>query len=254
MANLELIVLGSASGMPEPDRAHASLALRRDGRIWLLDAGEGVSASLLRWGLNLQEICEVYITHCHPDHCVGIFMILQYLHMKRCKQKVNIYLPGGAIPSFQAFMDQVYLVQGAINPDYELIALGERHQLADDLRLETYPTRHLEWWQGLRLPGLETRAFAFRVTMPAGSIFYSGDIKSVADIEPHLRLGDLLILEAAHIDLNDILETAQAAGVRYLLLTHAIPGTEEQLQDLLNRAGKYDLEVTLAHDGLKLTL
>ena len=97
MADLELIVLGSASGMPDPDRAHASLALRRAGDVWLLDAGEGVSRSMLRWGLDPHEIREIYITHCHPDHCAGLFMILQYLHMEGSTQQVNIYLPGGAI-------------------------------------------------------------------------------------------------------------------------------------------------------------
>ncbi len=253
MADLELIVLGSASGMPDPDRAHASLALRRGGDLWLLDAGEGVSGSMLRWGLDPLEIREIYITHCHPDHCAGLFMILQYLHMRGSTQQVNIYLPGGAIPAFQKFMDQVYLVNGVINPRYNLIPLEDKHHLADELTLESFPTRHLQSWQELDLPDLETRSYAFRVYTPHQSFFYSGDIREIADIEDHLHADDLLILEAAHINFGSVLGVTRAAGVKRLLLTHALPEMTCKLEDLKVTAKKYHVELQIARDGVRLS-
>jgi ribonuclease Z len=127
MDDLELIILGSASGLPEANKTHASLALRRSDDIWLLDAGEGVCSSLLSSRLDPQNLRGIYITHCHPDHCVGIFMVLQYLHMTDYQGRIDIYLPGGAIDAFQGFMDQLYFIRGVINPRYELRPLEASH-------------------------------------------------------------------------------------------------------------------------------
>lgn len=254
MADLELIVLGSASGLPEPDRAHASLALRRGEDIWLLDAGEGVCSSLLRWSLEPESVRSIYITHCHPDHCVGIFMLLQYLHMKGFRREVDIHLPARAIGAFQTFMTQLYLVPGVFYPPYHLKPLDAEHQLDDDIVLHTFPTRHLQRWEELELPGLETRSYAFRIKSPGGSIFYSGDVSEMTDIEGYLHPNELLVLEASHVDFDEVLNTVQAAGIERILLTHALPEQRQPLADLQFRAAKFSVEIMLARDGLRLSL
>lgn len=254
MPDLELTILGSASGMPEPNRCHAAIALQREDNLWLLDAGEGVSSALLRWKLNPEMLKGIYITHLHPDHCVGFFMVLQYLHIREWTGQVDIYIPGGAIDTFQKFMDQLYLVQGVICPNYELRPLEDNHRLATDLVLETYPTKHLQRWDELAIPGIETRAFAFRVTNAGKSIFYSGDIDSVADLEPYLNRGEVVILESAHIDYDAVLRMAVELELKRLILTHALPEKHEELKDLQDRVQKNGLVVNIAEDGMKLII
>jgi ribonuclease BN (tRNA processing enzyme) len=254
MPDLELTILGSASGMPEPDRSHAAIALRRNDGLWLLDAGEGVSSALLRWGLNPELLKGIYITHLHPDHCVGMFMVLQYLHIRQWTGHLDIYIPGGAIDVFQKFMDQLYLVHEEICPQYALKALGARHQLADDLILETSPTKHLERWDDLAIPGIETGAYAFRITNSGHSIFYSGDIDSVADVAPYVRAGDILILESAHIDYDEVLKMAVELTLKRLILTHALPDKHPVLRELHYRAEKDGIRVDIAEDGMKLVV
>ena len=56
MDKLEIIILGSASGKPEIDRSHSSIALRRGSDIWLLDAGEGVTSSMLRHHVDPEQV------------------------------------------------------------------------------------------------------------------------------------------------------------------------------------------------------
>ena len=87
---MNLTILGSASGLPEANRAHAALALHDENSILLLDAGEGACSALLRAKLDPLKLKKIYITHTHPDHCVGLFMILQYLHMKKCRRWLDI--------------------------------------------------------------------------------------------------------------------------------------------------------------------
>ncbi len=251
MLPLEIVILGSASGKPEQDRAHASIALLRGEDVWLWDAGEGVTSSLLRCNIAPRRIKGVFITHLHPDHCLGVFMLLQYLHMDGWTGELPIHLPGGAQETFDSFARQLYLVPGRINPRYRFEPLQDQHRLEKDLTLETYPTAHLRKWEEANIPGLEVRSFAFRLQSEAGSLFYSGDIAGLDDIKDFLRERDLLILESAHIDYDDVLQTAAQKGIQKVILTHYASETRDDLEALRLRARKHNLEVIPAYDGLK---
>jgi ribonuclease BN (tRNA processing enzyme) len=251
MHPLEIVILGSASGKPEPDRAHAGIALVRGEDVWLLDAGEGVTSSLLRCHIEPRRIRGVFITHLHPDHCVGVFMLIQHLHMEAWTGELSIHLPGGAIETFRSFAHQLYLVPGEINPRYQFKPLEKRHHLDDDLLLEIYPTSHLRKWENTDMPELEVRSFAFRVQSEGGSLFYSGDIGSLDDIRAFLKEKDLLILESAHIDYNDVLQSVVQKGIEKMILTHYASGMLNDLEALKIRARTFDLVVIPAYDGLK---
>jgi ribonuclease BN (tRNA processing enzyme) len=251
--NFDLTILGSASGQPVPDRSHASLALHNQDEIYLLDAGEGACASLLRWGLDPLRVKGIFITHTHPDHCLGIFMLLQYMHMKKHPGPVDIFLPESALPPFQAFMNQLYLVPGQINTTYHLRGLGDNNTFSGDWRLDTFPTRHLQRWADLDLPGVGSQAYAFRVSRPGQALFYSGDIAAFEDVGGDINKDDLLILEGAHIDVGSVIHWAVDAGLHRIVLTHVLPGTPWASEDLLQSARQRGLDVILAQDGMKLS-
>ncbi len=254
MDKYELTILGTASGLPEADRTHAALVLTQGSNLWMFDAGEGASSALLRSNLDPEHLKAIYITHLHPDHCVGVFMILQYLHVKYFKDKLSIYIPGGAIEVTQQFMNQLYLVPGEIHPDYSLKPLEEKHQLTEDVYLQTYPTNHLKHWDELDIPKLETHSYAFRIVTPEQSYFYSGDIREVADVEAYLRKDDLLILEGAHIEYDAVLNMAQKFEMKRLILTHALPERKEQLKGLQARAREIGVAIEFACDRYKITI
>jgi ribonuclease BN (tRNA processing enzyme) len=251
--NFSLTILGSASGQPVPDRAHAALALHCPGEIYLLDAGEGASSALLRWGLDPLAIKGVFITHTHPDHCVGIFMILQYMHMKRHEGPVDIYLPESAIKPLQDFMNAVYLVPGQISTEYRLLALKQHHALSDDWALETFPTQHLKRWEELALPGVGSQAYAFRVNRPGHGLVYSGDIASFDDVAGIIRPDDLPVVEGTHIDVGQVLDWALDKGLKRIVLTHVLPDADWVNGDLVNQARQRGLDIIFAADGLSLS-
>jgi ribonuclease Z len=78
LAAVECVVLGYGGMMPMPLRMTTSVLVRRDGRMLLLDAGEGIQLSLKRGGLGIRGLDAVALTHLHADHVLGLPGIMMF--------------------------------------------------------------------------------------------------------------------------------------------------------------------------------
>lgn len=69
---LDVCLLGVSGMMPLPDRYLTSLLVRINGKMLLIDCGEGtqVTAKMLGWGFKFIDI--VCFTHLHADHIAGL--------------------------------------------------------------------------------------------------------------------------------------------------------------------------------------
>lgn len=69
---MEAFILGSGGSMPLPQRHLTSMLLRREGELFLFDAGEGTQVSMRRLNLRWKNINAIFISHSHADHITGL--------------------------------------------------------------------------------------------------------------------------------------------------------------------------------------
>src|SRR5207253_873632 len=70
--DLDVVFLGTSGATPTAQRAPAATLVRRGGERVLFDCAEGTQRQLLRCDIGLLELQEVFLTHFHADHYLGL--------------------------------------------------------------------------------------------------------------------------------------------------------------------------------------
>lgn len=92
---LEVSLIGTGGMMPLPNRYLTSLAVRLNGKILIIDCGEGtqVTYKLLGWGFKAIDV--ICITHFHGDHISGLAGLLLTMGNSNREEPVTIIGPKG---------------------------------------------------------------------------------------------------------------------------------------------------------------
>ena len=69
---IDLCLVGTGGTWPLPERFLASLLVRYQGKLILIDCGEGTQVSLRKLGWGLRDLGTLLITHFHADHVAGL--------------------------------------------------------------------------------------------------------------------------------------------------------------------------------------
>ena len=252
---MELTVIGCASGTPSANKSSSSYLLNTGDKKYLLDCGDGTAASMVRLGIDPNEIDHIFISHMHSDHCMGLLLLVQMMYGTGRTTDLTVHLPREAEDGFKRLFYLTYLFPEKFAFELKFVGLDKDFVFEDNgLRIEFFQNSHLyvnkEYIMSRTIPN-RMQCFSMIVIADGKKLVYSADIGSLTDLEQIVESSDLLISEGMHFELDQLPELLIDAHVKQTLLTHLPDKTDlTAVEQIFKKAGYKNL--LIAKDGLKL--
>jgi ribonuclease Z len=134
-----VVFLGTAGSMPTAERSATALVVRRGGERILFDCAEGTQRQFLRSSLGLVDLREVFLTHYHADHYLGLPGMMKTFALRGREVPMTIYGP----PGLGHLFTSLRRIFGKLTYEYDLVELQSGDVLErDGYRLTTFPVQH----------------------------------------------------------------------------------------------------------------
>ncbi len=271
---MQVIILGSGSPLPDPERAGPSTLVRTSAGDLLFDCGRAVLIRAAAVASGPGAFRALFLTHLHSDHITDLNdIVTMRWAMSFAPNPLPVFGPGGTATLLEA-------TEVMLEPD-----IGYRLAHHDDLQWRP-SARVTEVARGVIFEEGEVRVtvgstdhapvrptVGFRIDEGERSVVIAGDTVPCSGLDGLCAGADVLVHTVVRRDLieqvglprlTDVLDyhssvpdaaqTAARNGVRRLVLTHLVPapavGTEQEWLDQATAHFKGD--VLLAADLLTL--
>ena len=273
----KLIVLGSGTPNPDPNRAGSAYAVVVNKTPYLIDFGPGIirrAASMSPpWGgkieaMTVKNFEHAFLTHIHSDHSAGLADLLLTPWIMGRDKKLNLYGPKGleqmASSTLEAFEDDInYRIYGTqpsnkMGYKFNFYLLGEGLIYEDEnVSVEAFTVPH----------GSFDDAYGFRFTTEDKVIVFSGDTGPSKTLEKFAAGADILVHEVYsnagflkktkdwqiyhqghHTSTFEVGEIASRAKPKLLLLSHILFWGSTTDEILKETQSTYKGEIKIAED------
>jgi ribonuclease Z len=137
--DLDLVFLGTSASAPTAQRAPTAILVRRGGERLLFDCAEGTQRQLMRSTIGLPDLEEVFLTHFHADHYLGLPGLLKTFSLRQRELPLTVYGP----PGLRELFSGLRRVVGKVSYPVELEELRPGDALErDGYRILAFPVHH----------------------------------------------------------------------------------------------------------------
>lgn len=229
-------------------------ASRGGDRTWFRVHPPGLAFDVGRGAVELAGAADIFLTHGHLDHCLGLPFVLSY-RARHDSGSTRIACPEPIVADLRAWLDGAARLERA-SYDFELLPMsaGERVAVGPDLTVEAFAAHHVVPALGYHLLRARRRLAAdYQHATPAELaalrrqgvaiedvaeevwLSYCGDsAASVLDAEPRLLGSRILLLECTfllpghrqraarygHVHLDDLAERVDRIANEHVVLYH----------------------------------
>ncbi|MEM7271908.1 MAG: MBL fold metallo-hydrolase [Actinomycetota bacterium] len=277
---MEIILTGTGSPLPDPNRAGPSTLVKAGETQVLIDAGRATVMRLAGAGSVPALLTGVLITHLHSDH-VCAFNDVMTTHWVMTQGNATLQVAGP--PGTATFVErQLHALEADVGyriAHHEVLTNGPRVDVTelepgdtltlgageDEIEITTAATVHapVEPTIGYRLTNRGRSAAIVGDTIPcegvdglaAGADAYVQTVirRDIVEAIPHPMLQDILDY---HSGVVEAAQTAARVGARRLVFTHMVPApTPDQYPEWVARAAEhFDGEIVIGNDLTTVTI
>ncbi len=272
---MDVIILGSGSPLPHPERAGPATLVQVGEYRYLFDCGRGVLMRAAAAGFGAQNITALFLTHMHSDHTTDFNdVITTRWIMSPAPHPLRVFGPDGVATFTERTMAALETDIGYRLAHHE--DLNEGPQVVpceleagvvleeDGVRILAMPTDHSPVHPTL----------GFRIEAEGKVVAIAGDtvpcdgldaICQDADVYVQTVIRSDLIGKAPSTRMRDVIdyhsdvaqagETASRCNVRHLVLNHFVPPPPPGREDewAADARACFDGQITVSHDLLKIT-
>jgi ribonuclease BN (tRNA processing enzyme) len=199
----QLIVLGSGTPIPDPERSGPAVAIVVDSVAYLFDAGTGVvrraAAAAARYGmpaLQAPRLGRLFLTHLHSDHTMGLNDVMFTPWIQNRRTPLELYGPRGTARLAKSIVDgnrediaeRLASAGGPAPGGYRATVHEIREGVVyedERVSIRAFAVPHSAW----------KHAFGYRIRTPDRVIVISGDARSNDAIARECNGCDILVHE-----------------------------------------------------------
>jgi ribonuclease BN (tRNA processing enzyme) len=248
---VEVIILGSGTGVPSLKRGSPGLVVVTEGSRTLVDSGPGTLRRMLEAGFTYHDIDLLLYTHIHPDHVSDLVPFLFASKYSDLPRKKDLWCAGG--PGFRRYFNKIKRVYGSwIDSEFYRFTIKElqrRPLIFHDVKISAKPMVHLPESVGYRIEFKDGKTLAI-----------SGDTDYCTSLVELAAEVDLLVLECSfpndkkvegHLIPSLAGRIALESRCKKLLLTHFYPECDRS--DILKECREvYSGDITLGEDLMRV--
>jgi ribonuclease Z len=136
--DLTVTFLGTGASAPSARRSTAAVLVARGGVKMLFDCGEGTQRQMQR-SLGLTQVDEIYLTHFHADHVMGLPGLLKTYDLTDREAPLTVYGPPGLEELFTVFRPLI----GRLGYGLELVEMrAEDFSGHDEFEVAAFAVEH----------------------------------------------------------------------------------------------------------------
>ena len=136
--DLEVTFLGTGASVPSARRSTAAVLVARGGDRLLFDCGEGTQRQMQR-SLGLVQVDEIYLTHFHADHMLGLPGLLKTYDLHDREAPLRVFGPPGLKELFTVLRPLIGRLRYPL--ELEELKAGERVD-HDEYAVESFEAAH----------------------------------------------------------------------------------------------------------------
>lgn len=255
------VTLGTRAGpVASPTRSQPANLLRFQGRLFLVDVGDGSAGQLAKVGVTTAALDGVFISHLHFDHTGGLAAILGLRFQTNPAKPLVVYGPPGTRKLVDGLISSMlpgatagYGVEGAPFKDpkgeVQVVELRDGARVAvGGITVSVRSNSHYSFAPKSERPS-RFQSLSYRFDLPGRSIVYTGDTGPSAAVEHLARGVELLVAEMMDVDgtvaamrREPNLSEERARNMESHLRKHHL--TAKDVGELAGRAGVKALVVT----------